>query len=327
MKKYFQISCNEFFYQKLWKNDSLNMKKKIVYILIPWGLLAILYFILYFKNALIMEGAYGFLNDFSNLFALSYVFVFIYYVSGYYSEYICDKMNVYKNKIDSEKLSIIEKSGTRVVWINFISLAMSCFGIWFIYIASLNGENNWYEKLQPYYLWYYCLLIALSWYMSSNVLLKTMLVSVQFYKILNSDIKLNINNSDMSCGLKGFFNVLSVNIGIAFYFALWIAIIIISDFRAINYGVDNAFHKYPILLVPIALIVVFYLAVVLLPFLKAKNKINELVNEELEKCRYPDKRIEELIRIKHSMYSSKNIILPILTNAIPIITAVISKVL
>lgn len=87
MKKYLKFSLNEYLYRKLWKNSNQKIYKKLIYFLIPWILLLALYCILYAREALIINGAYGFLNDFSNLFALSYVFIFIYYVSGYYSEY------------------------------------------------------------------------------------------------------------------------------------------------------------------------------------------------------------------------------------------------
>lgn len=199
--------------------------------------------------------------------------------------------------------------------------------MWFIYIANLNGTSNWYARLMPYYLPYYCVLIALSWYMSINVLLRTLLVSVKFYKILDFDLFLSVYDNDGCCGLKKFFNTLSVNIGIAFYFVMCIAIIIMSDFRAINYGIENAFYKYPIVIVLIVFILMFYLGMVLLSFLKAKNKVNDLVNTELTKYKYPDNKIDELMKIKYSMYSSKNIIFPVLTNAIPIVIAIISNIL
>lgn len=324
MKKAFQFTLNELLYKKLWAKNSWCLKT--IYIIIPWILLAILYCFLYIRDALLIDGAYGFLNDFTNLFALSYVFIFIYYVSGYYSSYSNSKSSAYMNRIASKEKrsecqSRIDKVSALQPYIHIFATFACLFSMWFIYITHLNGAKNWYEKMIPWYLPYYCILIAMTWYMSATVLLRTLVESIKFYEILDFDLSLKLTDSDMGCGLKDFFRFIFINVGIALYFVIWISIIVFSDYRAVQYDVYNTFYLYPIICLPIILLLVIYLAITALPFFKAKSVIDNMVDEELKKYEYPDRHIDELMKIKHSMFSFRNIILPVFTNLLPIMVS------
>lgn len=326
----FSQTLNERLYYKLWENKDLW--RRLIYIIIPWILLAALYIILHMRGALLIDNAYGFLNDFTNLCSLSYIFIFMYYVGGYYSIYSNNKIEAYINRINNDKEKNkcnqkVKKVNSCVPYLHVFAILLSLCGMWFIYVANLNGAKNWYAKMIPYYLPYYCLLIAISWYMSANVFLRTLTVTINFYYILDYDLNISVTDNDECCGLRQFFSLMYRNIGMALCFVIFIGLIIWSDFRAVNYGVDNAFHKYPILCLPIILILVAYLGIALLPFIKAKARVNSLVDKKLEELEFPDERIKYFKKIKNSAYFSRELIISILANIlIPVIGVVLNKI-
>lgn len=328
MRKKLSKTVNEYLYDGLWKNKKSIFLLQIVYVCIPLILLSILYGVLYTSNALIIKGAYGFVNDLTNMFSLSYVFIFIYYMSGYYPKYSSGIVNIYTELLSNKNTKIFgmleEKIEMKLIIAHILAVAISLVCSQFcIDTASLNGSQNWYSKLAPSWLVYYRVLIFLTWYMSTNTLFNTLTVSSKLYRILDFDLPMNVDNVDGSCGLKQYFRLISLNIGIACYFIIWIVLIVISDYRAIDYGVNNLFYKNPLFVIAIPIIATIYFTVVLRPFFKAKRKVYEVVDKELQQCHYPDKRINELKKIKYSMFSFKNIAVTLLTNLIPIIGAII----
>ncbi len=100
MIKIFSKTLNDRLYYWLWDNKNLWWKR-LIYIIIPWLLLAALYIILYMRGALLIDNSYGFLNDLTNLFSLSCIFIFMYYFGGWYSQYSQNTIDTYINRIET----------------------------------------------------------------------------------------------------------------------------------------------------------------------------------------------------------------------------------
>ena len=214
-------TINEWLYKQLWKNKKRSMLKKIVYIIIPWFLLAILYSIIYVQGAGEVKGGYGFWQDKTNMFVLPYMFLFSYYVGGRNPSYLKESIISYFEKLRTdEDKKVCKKKINNIDLIKTIGHALaiiiSIIGAgYFIYKASLNGDLNWYSKLNRWQMGYYSLFVFSTWYMSLNLLIDTVCTSIKVYKISIYKPEIQLDHLDRCGGIANVFTALSWNIGLA----------------------------------------------------------------------------------------------------------------
>ena len=320
-----KITINEWLYKKLWENKKRSMLKKIIYIIIPWILLAILYSIIFLQGAGTIEGGYGFWLDKTNVFVLPYMFLFSYYIGGWNSTYLNRNIRFFINKIEDindknrcEKiLKSIDKKKTIINW---VSAFFVLFGLWFVHIADLNETNNWYSLLSESQLNYYRFFVIATWYVSANVLFDTIVSARKIYRISHFRPKIDIANSDNCAGLSKIFTQLFWNVGLAFYFVVSVAIIIYSDFTAYKYNVENAFYKYPVLIIPIVLLLILYFSFTIIPLIECRRIIFEKIESESANINISRSEIE---KINNSMfYSIKNVFVFLCANILYLISII-----
>ena len=77
-------------HEKLWKR---SMLKKIIYISIPFLLIMGFDLMLFFHDVFTLDEGHGFLEDYSNCYTLSYVFIFMYFVHGLFLPFFENKVS------------------------------------------------------------------------------------------------------------------------------------------------------------------------------------------------------------------------------------------
>ena len=318
-------TINEWLYKQLWKNKKRSMLKKIVYIIIPWFLLAILYSIIYVHGAGEVKGGYGFWQDKTNMFVLPYMFLFSYYVGGRNPSYLKESIISYFEKLRTdEDKKVCKKKINNIDLIKTIGHALaiiiSIIGAgYFIYKASLNGDLNWYSKLNRWQMGYYSLFVFSTWYMSLNLLIDTVCTSIKVYKISIYKPEIQLDHLDRCGGIANVFTALSWNIGLAIYLLLSIILIFVSDFDAVKINIYNALAVHPQIGVIVIVAAIFYLTFTIIPFAECKLLISEQIRKESVNGLLTSEKLDNL---KISMFNFKNIFLFVCSSVVYILNII-----
>ena len=213
---------NNILYKKLWPKKGIC--GKIIYIIIPFIMLLIFWFIIDSNNAyrIVLDNTcsppkygYGFLDDYSNRYVAFGVFIFVYFARGLFTEYSEQKIDLYGRFIDQNKKENIQrKRNVAKIHMSLISIAVSLVGIIFIYVANSNGEKNWYSLIGTAGLIYYSVLITCEWKLSIDLFVSIIIDSFTLMGYSKYDINnIDLFNNDRCCGFRRTLNVLSASLG------------------------------------------------------------------------------------------------------------------
>lgn len=305
----------------------------ILYVSIPILLSSILYFIMWNEGVVeIRSNEFNFLNDWSNSISCVLLFILSYYLCGSYPEIVIKgfknivegskkkELNLVLNRWD-HKVNIIQK-----LWLAVAIIA----GTIFIFIAQGNKGIYWFNNISLPSVIYYRLFLVGTWYFSGIILIESILMCYLNYNVLNNEmLEFDTINIDNMFGQKKYFKVLIMNFAFGIYLIIGAFVIILMDQISYNdYGVNNAFHKYPILIILIVVIVIIGGACVVYSLVLFKNYFSKGKRDILNKIEIELLNTQDKFEIdKLSLEKEKARLSKIYISVMPIFTSIISPLL
>lgn len=311
-------------YSLLWTG---SLVKKVLFIFIPFFLIATLVLLLDHEDALYIIGAHDFLSDYTNNFTLFYIFIFIYFVHGLYLPFFYNEVNSIQsndgNSIQSEK-NKLSKYGALIVSL-FIGIFFSCKFI----VGGINAsDDGWYSRLNTAQYIYYTILTCYTWCTSIHLFLTILIECHTLYNGLPGE-DLDIYHIDNRCGLKGLYNSLSAAMGFGIYFLIAVSVIIYSDYNAKSkFGIELLAYKWQVPIIIIALLLAsLYYSVIIVTFLKLHETLKSNIKKHLEKPHNnQDVGYFDPNKISSSFITANDVVVFILSVLIPAIAAIMQIV-
>ncbi len=319
-------------HEKLWKR---SMLKKIIYISIPFLLIMGFDLMLFFHDVFTLDEGHGFLEDYSNCYTLSYVFIFMYFVHGLFLPFFENKVSNLCKQLEfpQEEFNNLLKKIKAII--GLIAIAVSFIEVPFITLPHKSHFLSWSSDLKFVELLYYALLIYFSWYMSARLFICISSLAVITYKYLDNTKNKNIFNFDFfnvdkKCGLKGLFNALSASMGFGIYFIIAIGMILYSDYKVFEkYHFMLLAYKYNWVIIVITVILcVIYYSIFIITYISLGNSMNNAVYNKLKHSEnLSEKQIEFLKAIPTSSVHINDICVFALSVLFPGIAAIVQIVL
>lgn len=327
-----RMLINGLLYEKLWKG---NMLRKIIYIFIPFLLIIVFDLMLFLRNVFTLDYGHGFLEDYSNCYTLSYVFIFMYFVHGLFLPFFEEKVSILCNQLGYSQEAFNKQLKKIKTVIFLMALIASLIEIPFITLPHTEHFPSWSSDLEIIELLYYGALIYFAWFMSIRLFVCISSLAVTTYKYLdNKDKRGNFNfdffNSDKKCGLKGLFNSLSASMGFGIYFIIAIGMILYSDYKVFeNYNFMLLAYKYNwvIIIITVILCVIYY-SIFIITYISLGNTMNNAIINKIKSSKnLTEKQIEFLKSIPTSPIHLNDICIFALSVLFPGIAAIVQIVL
>ncbi len=271
---------------KLWGKKNLLLR--YIYILIPWIVLFFFYLTVFLNNAFSKNKTITFalLDDLTNLLIIPYIWIFGYYFLMYFfkkSEFEIQKTQnkLYKNRMVKIEQKI--KNIDRVFKLTqLFAYLIPIAGFLFIDFAKKNN-GIWYNHIPPLGHPIFIILVCMSWYFCSCIVLTAVFSSIKIHTILkyvDDKTPIDVYHSDNNCGFSEISRILVSNFGIAFYLVFAGIIIVFSDFNAYNVTngfIKTAFADNPLLIFIFALMFIMYSLIVVIPIFELRELLNDRI--------------------------------------------------
>ena len=271
---------------KLWGKKNLLLR--YIYILIPWIILFFFYLTVFLNNAFFNNKSITFalLDDLTDLLIIPYIWIFGYYFLMYFFKKSEFEIQKTQNKLYNNRMVKIEqkiKNIDRVFKLTqLFAYLIPIAGFLFIDFSKKNN-GIWYNHIPPLGQPIFIILVCMSWYFCSCIVLTAVFSSIKIHTILkyvDDKIPIDVYHSDNNCGFNEISRILVSNFGIAFYLVFAGIIIVFSDFNAYNVTngfIKSAFADNPLLIFIFALMFIMYSLIVVIPIFELRELLNDRI--------------------------------------------------
>ena len=279
------------------EKQGMSIFKQYILILIPFVFCLADWINMYFNGILYNHNGdnnYTYVNDLSDSFGLTILFLVSYFLSGYYQRKVSEFL---KCGLDKKCEDIIKKQKPgalgKMLGIIFMFLGLLIGTIFFI--NKINNNIHWIYKIDTYAKLYHGLLVGITWYNSLTILgMATAAGFMVYWSIESGKLKYVENFYNKNISIIKAFDILACTLSYGFFYIIGAVLIILNDNIAYRkHDIEGVFNNF----LHAVLLIAFIFFIVILEITPLIRLWTYMKEKKKKRLKFLNDKIEEIDKI------------------------------
>lgn len=286
------------------KKQGESIFKQYIFTIIPFIFCLVDWLIMHFSKTLYNsnEKTYAFIDDLSDSFGLTILFLVSYFLSGYYQRKVNDFLKYgidkkWKDDIKKQRYGTYGKiSGIICLFIGLL------IGTMFFISKVKNNDINWLREINAFAKLYHGLLIGVTWYNSLTILgMATAAGLIVYWSIKSGNLHYVENLYNKNISIIKAFDILACTLSYGFFYIIGSVLIILNDYIAEEYDINGVFSSF----LPAVLLITFIFFIVVLEIIPLIRLWAYMKEKKIERIKFLNDNIEQIDMFTANGYSNR----------------------
>lgn len=277
------------------KKQGESVFKQYIFTVTPFIFCLVDWLIMHFSKTLYNsnEKTYAFIDDLSDSFGLTILFLVSYFLSGYYQRKVNDFL---KYGIDKKRKDDIKKQryGTYGKILGIICLFIGLLiGTMFFISKVNNADIYWLSEINAFAKLYHGLLIGVTWYNSLTILgMATAAGFIVYWSVRSGKLHYVENLYNKNISIIKAFDILACTLSYGFFYIIGAVLIILNDNIATRKydGIEGVFSAF----FPATALIVFICSIVILEIIPLIRLWAYMKEKKIERIKFLNDNIEQI---------------------------------
>lgn len=284
------------------KKQGESIFKQYIFTVIPFIFCLVDWLIMYFSKTLYNsnEKTYAFIDDLSDSFGLTILFLVSYFLSGYYQRKVNDFL-----KYGIEDNTKKQRHGTHGKLSGIICLFIGLLiGTIFFISKVKNYGIDWLREINVYAKLYHGLLIGITWYNSLTILgMATFAGFMVYWSVRSGKLHYIENLYNKNISIIKAFDILACTLSYGFFYIIGAVLIILNDNIATRKydGIEGVFSAF----FPATALIVFICSIVILEIIPLIRLWAYMKEKKIERIKFLNDKIEQIDMFTANSYSNR----------------------